>query len=168
MHRLAKLLLIAGLCSSSAFANPDDRQQPIDITAQTARFDDKAGTAVYQGNVIVRQGSLEIRGDRLTLKLNPQGQLSEALTEGNPARFQQVIDPARGLVRGEARQVLMQQSIGLVTLTGQALLTQEGARFSGPKIVYAVERRQIEATGTPNERVRLVLPPETNATRSNP
>jgi len=53
--------LLAGLLPAGAsLALPDDRDQPIRITADTAIRDEKQGFTVYTGNVHMIQGSLDI------------------------------------------------------------------------------------------------------------
>lgn len=158
MPQLTSLLLLAS-CAGTAWALPSDRQQPVEITANSARFDERAGEAVYKGNVIVRQGTLEVKGDQLTLNVDASGNLTQARTQGNPARFQQLVDPNKGPVRGEAREVLFDNRDGTVTLLGNAILRQDNASFSGPRIVYSTARQQIEASGSDSQRVQLVFPP---------
>lgn len=153
------LLLLAGSTSVSVWALPSDRQQPVEITANSARFDERAGEAVYKGNVIVRQGTLEVKGDLLTLNVDANGSLTQARTQGGPARFQQVVDANKGPVRGEAREILFDNRDGTVTLLGNAILRQDNASFSGPRIVYSTARQQIEASGSDSQRVQLVFPP---------
>ena len=60
--------LLAGLLPAGAsFALPEDRDQPIQITADTAIRDEKQGVTVYTGNVHMIQGSLDIVADTITI-----------------------------------------------------------------------------------------------------
>ncbi|WP_351125661.1 LptA/OstA family protein, partial [Shewanella sp. T24-MNA-CIBAN-0130] len=66
--RLVKTLPIllglgAALGSVSAWALPNDSQQPIHISADDAQLDDKKGVATYTGGVIITQGSMKITGN---------------------------------------------------------------------------------------------------------
>ncbi|MCZ7019093.1 LptA/OstA family protein, partial [Salmonella enterica] len=70
--RLVKTLPIllglgAALGSVSAWALPNDSQQPIHIQADDAQLDDKQGIATYKGDVIITQGSMKITGNTVTL-----------------------------------------------------------------------------------------------------
>lgn len=154
------LALIAGLAlTSPAQALPEDSQQPIRVTADNARFDERSGEAVYRGNVQIVQGTLEVRGDSLTLKVDDKGALSTARTLGKPAHYQQKTDPAKGLVTADASEIQFDNNTGVITLIGNAVLKQDNASFSGPRIVYSTTRKQIEASGNASERVQLVFPP---------
>lgn len=159
-HRVdAPLLCLLALLPTIALALPEDSQQPVQVTADSARFDEGTGEAVYRGRVMTRQGTLEVRGDTLTLKVNSEGELQNALTVGKPAHYQQKVDPAKGLVTANANEILYDNTTGVVTLTGNATLKQDGASFSGPRIVYSTTRKQVEASSDGNQRVQLVFPP---------
>jgi lipopolysaccharide export system protein LptA len=55
------------LCSVSAQALPDDRQQPITIESDSAERNEQSGLTQYLGNVVIRQGSVLIDADRVTI-----------------------------------------------------------------------------------------------------
>jgi len=156
-----RFLLVAAclLPAAPAMALPEDSQQPIQVTADNARFDERLGEAVYRGKVQIIQGTLEVNGDSLTIKVDGKGQLSTARTVGKPAHYQQKIDPDKGLVTAEAGEILFDNVNGTITLIGNAVLRQDSASFKGPRIVYSTTRKQIEASGSPGERVQLVFPP---------
>ena len=70
--RLVKTLPIllslgAALGSVSAWALPNDQQQPIRIQADDAQLDDKNGIATYKGDVIITQGSMIVKGNTVTI-----------------------------------------------------------------------------------------------------
>lgn len=153
------LTLLPLLASSAALALPEDAQQPIQITADNARFDEKTGEALYRGNVQIVQGTLRVTGDTLTLKVDASGQLQTARTLGKQAHYEQRTDPAKGLVNADANEILFDNNTGVITLLGNAVLRQDSANFSGPRIVYSTVRKQIEATGDSTQRVQLTFPP---------
>ncbi|MEO6699787.1 MAG: lipopolysaccharide transport periplasmic protein LptA [Paraperlucidibaca sp.] len=160
--RIGRLLLLTAitLFPALSWALPEDAQQPVSISADNARFDEKAGEAVYRGSVVVIQGTLKVQGDTLTLRIDDQGALTTARTLGKPARYQQRTDPAKGLVNATADEIQFDHRTGTLVLIGNALLKQDGASFSGPRIVYSTEKKQIEASGNSEQRVHLVFPPQ--------
>ncbi len=164
MHRPTNLLATRALLMLLALpglarALPEDAQQPIQITADNARFDEKSGEALYRGNVQIVQGTLRVSGDTLTLKVDAQGNLQTARTLGKQAHYEQKTDPAKGLVKADANEILFDNNTGVITLIGNAVLRQDSASFSGPRIVYSTLRKQIEATGDSTQRVQLTFPP---------
>ncbi len=86
------LLLLCSLpvlaAVSPAQAETADRSLPIEIVAQTFHGDEIEQTAVYIGAVEVHQGTLEVHGDRLHMKIAPDGYRTFTVT-GKPARFKE-------------------------------------------------------------------------------
>ena len=65
-------LIIAGLLAlslTSAMAERADRTQPVNIEANKATVDERKKIHIFEGNVVLTQGTLEIRGDRLMVTL---------------------------------------------------------------------------------------------------
>lgn len=169
MHPRANKLvtaLLLTLIASMANALPSDRDQPLQVAADNAHFDEKSGIATYRGAVVIRQGTLEVRADELVITIDKEGNVSSTVARGKPARYQQQTDPRKGLVTAEAARIDYDLKNETITLTGQALLRQEGASFRGASIVYAIARQQVDAKGDANSRVQLVLPPQPRAPRS--
>ncbi|MES2719871.1 MAG: lipopolysaccharide transport periplasmic protein LptA [Pseudomonadota bacterium] len=166
MHRPIKPLAARALLAllpltapALALALPEDAQQPIQITADNALFDEKTGEALYRGNVQIVQGTLRVNGDTLTLRVDARGNLQTARTIGKQAHYEQKTDPAKGLVKADANEILFDNNTGVITLSGNAVLRQDSATFSGPRIVYSTLRKQIEASGNSTQRVQLTFPP---------
>lgn len=167
MQKLAALLLV-GCAANTALALPEDAQQPIQITADNARFDEKSGEAIYRGKVQIVQGTLRVNGDSLTLKVDAEGNLLNARTLGKPAHYEQKTDPAKGLVKADANEIIFDNTTGVITLLGNSILRQDNASFSGPRIVYSTLRKQIEATSDASQRVQLTFPPSARNSTKTP
>lgn len=154
-------LLIAG----TAQALPSDRDQPVQVSANTARFNEKTGIAVYTGAVFVKQGTLEIRAEEITITTDKKGAISSSVSKGSPARYQQQIDPKKGLVNAEADRIDYDARNEIITLTGNARLKQDGSSFQGSVITYNSQKQQVDAKGDGNNRVQLVFPPQLRETK---
>ncbi len=92
--RLVKTLPIllslgAALGSVSAWALPNDQEQPIRIQADDAQLDDKDGVATYKGDVIITQGSMKVTGNTVTITRTPTGDIDVVTSVGNLAYFEQ-------------------------------------------------------------------------------
>ena len=87
------ILLLGSLALSSislsAWAASSDRQQPLEVESDRKHTDYPAGTAVYEGKVIIRQGRMLIHADKAILTLR-DGQLDRAQLEGKPVTYQDV------------------------------------------------------------------------------
>jgi lipopolysaccharide export system protein LptA len=170
MHRLpvefvrglAAVLLLSG---APALALPGDRDQPVQVSADSARFSEKTGVATYSGTVVIRQGTLEIRADVIVVTTDRKGGIVNTVATGNPARYQQQTDPRRGPVNAEADRIDYDARTDTIVLTGKARLQQDGSSFQGNTITYNSARQQIDARGDGSNRVQLVLPPQAREAR---
>ncbi len=157
----AVLLVLCGISMSltPAQALPSDQNQPVSLEADRATYNERTGITTYTGNVLITQGSIRIEADSIVVNLTSNRSIKDATAKGRPARFQQQISSDKGLARGEGQSVLYDAQAGLVTLTGNALLSQDGARFSGNSIRYSITQGDIEALGNTQNRVKIVIPP---------
>jgi len=178
--RLASLLAATGLllAAGAAQALSTDSEQPIEIEADFAEFDDVAGTAIYKGGVVAVQGSIRVTGDVMTVKFTDARDMKEILVDGKPATFRQRPDGKQEDVEGEGLRVEYFMQENLVYVKRNASLREEGKLLSGDEIVYDTARSVVTARKAPaaaaeagdkggkapRQRVRVVLPPQ----RSSP
>lgn len=156
------------LCSVAAFALPSDRQQPISLVADRATFNEKTGVTTYSGNVIIEQGTMKLQAASIVANLNARKEIGSITATGGPATFQQKTDPAKGFAKGQAQKIIYNAETGIITLSGNASLQQDGASIRGNTLKYSMNKGDIEATGTPNKtgsstgRVQIVIPPSSS------
>lgn len=146
--------------SLSAHALPSDANQPIRLLADKATYSERTGVTSYSGNVSITQGTLKMTAENLTVNLTPTRAIDSAVATGSPATIQQIVTQEKGLAKGQANRIDYNVKTGIVTLTGNAKLTQNGGSFSGNVIRYSLKVGDIEATAGNNQRVELVFPPQ--------
>jgi lipopolysaccharide export system protein LptA len=81
---------------------PGRQTQPIEVRAASLRYDEKANQAVYEGDVVMRQGDLTSRSPKATLSFAPGGRSLDKLVAGQPVEVSQ--DHALPGGRTERRQ----------------------------------------------------------------
>lgn len=151
-----------GIVAPTALALPEDRAQPIRISADSASRDDRAGVTRYEGNVQLRQGSLEINADSLSISHDVQ-QADLIVAEGSPANLSQLPEPDGARIEAHARRIEYRRSEDLVRLISEASIQQDGATVSGETIDYLVtEQRVLASAGdeSSGRRVEVVIPPQ--------
>lgn len=172
LFKQAALVGLVVLSSSTVFAIPSDRNQPISLLADRATYNEKTGITTYTGNVIIEQGTMKLQADSIVANLNSKREISTITASGRPARFQQQTDVNKGLAKGQAQKIIYNAETGIITLSGSALLEQNNASIRGNTLKYSMNRGDVEATGTPNStgsssgRVKIVIPP--SASKSFP
>jgi lipopolysaccharide export system protein LptA len=153
------LLFTAGMSA----ALPEDRDQPIHITADQALRDEKQGFTLYEGNVKMSQGSLQIEADELTIYHVAEGP-EKIVARGHPARLQQIPDPAKGPVQAHAEIIEYFKNEDRVLLTTDARIEQDGSIVAGDSIDYFISEQRVRANSDQareDSRVQVVIPAQT-------
>lgn len=158
-HLAMSALLLA--CSHAALALPEDRNQPVQLKANSAELDDRKGVSVYIGQVHIKQGSMEIFSDKATIYSDDQG-IKQIIATGNPVRFKQ--KPAVDKPWTHGRSLIMEYhaDIDRVILKEEAELTQAEDRFKGDRIQLDIESDVVTATSKGKQQgsqVEMFLPP---------
>ena len=162
--RLRTRLVAAALAvalSGPVAALSTDKDQPLDLEADSAEIDEAKGTSVYVGNVVAIQGSMRLESDRLTIF--HKGTRAERLeAEGRPARFQQLADDAPEPVKARARHLEYRFDSEELLLTGDAVVTQGKDSFKSDRITYDRVRAVVKGGAAANgkERVRITVDPK--------
>lgn len=158
--------------SATAFALPSDRNQPISLVADKATYSEATGVTTYTGNVIIEQGTMKLQASSIVAQLNKSKQISTITATGGPAKFQQQVDSAKGVARGEAQKIVYNAETGIINLIGNAYLYQDGASIRSSTLKYSMNKGDVEASGSSNTtgsskgRVQIIIPP--NSTKSFP
>jgi lipopolysaccharide export system protein LptA len=145
---MAVLLLMTG----TAGALQSDREQPIELAADSVDIDEGKGISVYRGDVDLRQGSMQVLADVITVHQNGR-EPQLIVAEGRPVRFRQQSE--RGPVSGEARQVEYTIDSENLVLIGDAVLVQGKDSMRSDRIVYDRERAVVKAGAAAEGRQRV-------------
>ncbi len=156
----AALLALPALAAGPALALESDQEQPIRISADQALRDEKQGFTLYQGNVRMDQGSLQIEADTITI-YHREEEADRIVARGKPARMQQRPDPTRGPVHARATIIEYFQNEERVHLREEAHIEQDGSIVSGETIDYFIREQRVRADSDQqrgDSRVEVVIP----------
>ena len=159
---LTKLLLITVslLFFTSVQALKDDIEQPVHIDADSVLFNKSKGLAVYEGNVSIVQGSLDIRAAKIEIDA-PNSEIVKISANGSPVTFQQKMDDGK-LAKGKANRVIYLVKEKRIYLDGDAAITQNNDKFASNHIEYSMRDGELKAGNkkTPGKsRVKAVFYP---------
>jgi lipopolysaccharide export system protein LptA len=171
-------LALAGLVSG-AQAEKADRAKPMNIEADSMRYDDLKQTSVFTGNVVVTKGTIVIRGDRIDVRQDPEGYQYGVVTAapGKLAYYKQKRDVAGDeWIEGEGETIEYDSRADNVKFIRRAVMRRLiGATVndetSGPMIVYDQSNDTFAVNGSPvppnagvasqpGGRVRAILTPK--------
>jgi lipopolysaccharide export system protein LptA len=136
-----------------------DRQQPLEVNADSTDGTLGDGLATLKGNVEIRQGSLLIKSDIAQVE-KVDGRVRRFELNGTPVRLQQEIE-GEGLVSAEALKIDYVVATGIVTLTGSADVVHPQYHISGEVLEYDMNTQHFKGSGGDgNGRIRIQLDPE--------
>ena len=177
--------LFAVLWSPGSLALSTDREQPIEIEADSAEADDAKGLAIYKGDVVIVQGTLKITGDHVTIHYNKDGDFTKMVTLGSPAQFNQLPDgkqdTSANRQRAKASRMEYFKATDTIVLLGNAVYGQGGDQVAADRIDYDSRNSRMKARtmtaatkkGTPaaskekRGRVRITLQPKKKSTKKS-
>lgn len=158
--RIFALFALPFFIAPSALALSTDRDQPIHLDARAVLLNEKTGISVYQGNVVLRQGSIRIEADRIeVLRRNQEIKLIRAF--GDPVRLRQRPDQRDTDVHVTARRLEYRVPQRSIELFEDVTLRQGEDVFSAGRAQYDMARDSFRAEGGsgPDGRVTAVFQP---------
>lgn len=155
-HRLG---LVLALVAPLAVALPEDREQPIQLEANRGQLDQKTGVSVYEGNVVITQGSMRLAADTVTIHVkNNNFERMEAV--GNPVNLRYKPTVSKPEIQGTSKQVEYNVSDAKVVMTGNARLVQGQDVFTGDRMEYDLKQDVVRArSASENGRVQFTIQP---------
>lgn len=170
VSRRARLLmgLVCVLAAGTpALALESDRQQPLEVNADSTDGMLGDGITVLRGHVVIRQGSLLIRADEAEVE-KVDGKVRQVTLRGQPAFLEQDIEE-QGRVQAEANSMTYAVGNGLVTLTGAADVTHPQYEISGDELTYDLNAQHFRGQSSEdgNGRIFIRMDPEVVNGRSD-
>jgi len=154
-----------------AQAERADRAKPINVESDRMRVDDAQRTSVFEGKVVMTQGTLSIRADKVTVRQDPEG-YQYGSASGSPVKFRQKRDGSDEYIEGEADRIEYNGKLDRVELFNHARLKREPAdEVRGNYISYDSRTEFFTVTGgagsgaggSPADRVHAVIQPRKTA-----
>ena len=155
----AVFIVLILLLPTQLLALPEDRQQPIQVEANSLEVRDQENINIYTGNVRLQQGSLEFRSELLTLHFDDQNELVLIEMTGAPATFRQLDDQQQEM-NGQAEKLQYRRSESILILSGKARFSHKGDTIESNRIQLNTETKSIQAgSSEPDNRVRMLIQP---------
>jgi lipopolysaccharide export system protein LptA len=127
--------------------------EPLHIRADRLEFDYQAKQAVYQGNVIVTQGELTLKSERLIVRYEEGEEggrrLKEVVASGD-------VRVRRGEREATGERAVFDEARRTVTLSGNAVLREGASRIEGERVVVYLDEGRSEVVGG-RKRVKAML-----------
>jgi len=154
------------LFSLNLHAEKADKDKPIEIEADTVTVNDAKKISTYTGNVILTQGTLLIKGDKMIVREDKDG-FQHGTSLGNPASFKQKREGKNEYIEGNGQRIEYDGHMDKVQLYTKAWVKRGDDIVHGDYIMYDANSEYSEVIGggeaTPNTakgRVKAVIQPK--------
>ena len=175
VRSLLALVAAAALAAGAAApvsAEKADKEKPINYSADTGDVNYQTKKGALSGNVVITQGTLSIRADRIDFRQNPDNSVS-ATAYGNPVTVRQKRDGSDEYYEAYAQRVEYDGSKDFIELFDRALLRRGQDEIRSNYISYNAATEVFKAEGRadtpagadagPGPRVRGVFQPKSDA-----
>ena len=167
-------LMLALLWPVAAMAEKADREKPINLEADRVTVDDAKQIANFIGKVVLTQGTLVIRGDRMEVRQDNQG-FKYGVTWGDLAYFKQKREGFDEYIEGWAERIEYDGRADKVQLFNRAMMKKNDDEVRGNYISYDANTEFFQVTGSSPQaasggdgRVHAVLQPKSKDSKDKP
>jgi lipopolysaccharide export system protein LptA len=171
MHLRAIIFLLISCLSTLAWAEKADKEKPIEIEADSVSSNDAKKTSIYSGNVILSQGTLRIKADKLVVREDSAG-FQHGTAYGNPSSFRQKREGKDEYIEGSGQRIEYDGRMDKVQLFSKAWVKRGNDIVHGEYIMYDANAEYSEVIGggskaatpaTPTGRVKAIIQPKNQA-----
>lgn len=172
--------LMASICLSvltslNATAESADRNKPIELEADTVTVNDAKKTSTYMGKVILTQGTLVIRADKLIVREDKEG-FQHSTSTGNPTTFKQKREGKDEYMEGAGQRIEYDGRMDKVQLYTRAWVKRGEDIVYGDYISYDANAEYAEVIGgaksesgsSSSGRVKAIIQPKNKPVTSSP
>lgn len=158
------LLALAFLAAPLAHALGNDREKPMDVTADYSKInqgkDKKPGTTYLRGNVRVVQGTMKANAAEATIHQKANGDVQRVVMIGKQAHVEQQQDGG-GTMTADADQIDFDNDTSIAVLTGNVKVVQAArGEFHGEKMTYNTNTGEMESGDmNASSRVHIIMQP---------
>jgi lipopolysaccharide export system protein LptA len=162
-------LLILVLVYNPCHAERADRDKPVHLEADHVSIDDAKQISIFEGKVMLTQGTMTIQGSKIVVVQNKTG-FAHGTTSGQPASYRQKREGDDEYVEGYAERIEYDSKTETIDFFGNARMVRNQDEVRGYHITYnsKTEIFQVQSAhnlpknSTGTGRVRVTLQPKTN------
>mgnify|MGYP000901491678 CR=1 FL=1 len=130
------------------------QQLPINLKADSGEYDANTGVATYNGHVVITQGEMNLKGDRVTIRLQ-DGKIHTIESWGNPTTFHYV--PAKEPpIDGSGNHMKYTVPTSTVEINKNARVKQEKNETRADHLTYNLKSESVKGRG-----VNMTFQPKT-------
>lgn len=167
------VLAVLGLSATLALAEKADSFQALTIDADQVTVDEIKKTSVFTGHVVIGQGSLLVKAEKVIYRQDQDGDDYQLTAYGAPINFRQKQDNSPDYIEAYAEQLEFNSKLQQARLLRKATLRLGKDEVRGETIFYDMRTQRYEVKGgaktTENpkgDRIRVIIQPRKKADTS--
>ena len=147
------------LYSSLAVSIDSDKDKPIFLESDSAKWDENSQKSTYRGNVVVTQGTMLLTGDLLVVT-SKNNEINNMVITGKKSTYKQKTQSGK-IVNGEAYEIQYFVENSKIIFLNNAVLTQSNNVVKSNKIIYITDSENIIAGDKKGKsRVKMTIEPK--------
>ena len=160
---LSKLKYISSVLmifySSLVLSIDSDKDKPIFLESDSAKWDENSQKSTYRGNVVVTQGTMLLTGDLLVVT-SKNNEINNMIITGEKSTYKQKTQSGK-IVNGEAYEIQYFVENSEIIFLNDAVLTQAKNVVKSNKIIYLTDTENIIAGDKKGKsRVKMTIEPK--------
>ena len=145
--------------SSLAVSIDSDKDKPIFLESDSAKWDENSQKSTYRGNVVVTQGTMLLTGDLLVVT-SKNNEINNMVITGKKSTYKQQTQSGK-IVNGEAYEIQYFVENSKIIFLNNAVLTQSNNVVKSNKIIYVTDSENIIAGDKKGKsRVKMTIEPK--------
>ena len=145
--------------SSLAVSIDSDKDKPIFLESDSAKWDENSQKSTYRGNVVVTQGTMLLTGDLLVVT-SKNNEINNMVITGKKSTYKQKTQSGK-IVNGEAYEIQYFVENSKIIFLNNAVLTQSNNIVKSNKIIYVTDSENIIAGDKKGKsRVKMTIEPK--------
>jgi lipopolysaccharide export system protein LptA len=156
------------LVAPAALGARADREKEIVLLADKGVADDNRKVSVFEGNVVITQGTMRVTASKVTL--SEKENFKFYVAQGAPVTFRQKRDKVDEWIEGTAERAEFDDKTDVLKLFNRAKVKSAQNEITGEYITYDMRREVAEVTGAPpgqqvpaereKSRVKVIIVPQ--------
>lgn len=155
-------LILCAFYITPVLALDSDQKEPLHIKSDSFIYNYKSGMDVYEGNVMMDQGTTHITADKLITKKNASHKIREAIAHGNLklAHYWTIPELNKPELHTHAKTIKFYPTENKVVFEEDVLVTQGENRFQGALVLYNRKDNIITVPPLLNAKAVLIYNPD--------
>ena len=166
MKREAIFACLCAVSAIPALAERADREKQIVVAGDRAVADDAQKTLVFDGNVVITQGTMRMTASKVTVR-EDKDKHQYYVANGTPVTFRQKRDNTDEWIEGFADRAEFDDRNDVLKLFTRARVKRNNDELAGDVITYDMKKEVAEVSGAPGGasapagtgRVKVIITP---------